>query len=50
MNELKQIAELFANDILKYINLGGNIQDMNATKVYELITKSETENKDINKN
>ena len=42
--DLKQIAELFAEDIKKYVSLGGTLEDINATKVYELIDKHE--NKD----
>lgn len=43
MDELKQIAELFAEDIRKYVSLGGTLEDMDATKVYELIDKYEDE-------
>lgn len=42
--ELKGIAEEFAEDIKKYVELGGKLESISATIVYTLIDKKE--NKD----
>ena len=35
MNELEQIARLFAEDIKKYIEGGGTLDDLDVNKVYK---------------
>ncbi len=37
MNDLERIAKLFASDIKEYVSLGGNLNDLDASKVYSLI-------------
>lgn len=46
MDELEVIASMFVEDIKLYKKLGGNLKELDATKVYELIDK--VENKDNN--
>ena len=35
MNELEEIAKLFAEDIKEYVLRGGSLDDIDANKVYE---------------
>lgn len=35
MNELEQIARLFAEDIKKYIEQGGTLDDLDVNKIYK---------------
>ena len=38
MNELEEIAKLFAEDIKEYVLRGGSLDDLDANKVYETPT------------
>ena len=38
MNELEEIAKLFAEDIKEYVLRGGSLDDIDANKVYETET------------
>lgn len=42
MNELEQIARLFAEDIKKYIESGGTLDDLDVNKVYEDLNEDES--------
>ncbi len=35
MNELEKIARLFAEDIKKYIESGGTLDDLDVNKIYK---------------
>jgi len=38
VNELEEIAKLFAEDIKEYVLRGGSLDDLDANKVYETET------------
>ena len=44
MNALEEIAILFAEDLKKYIEKGGSLEDLDANKVYELIDDDKSSN------
>ena len=46
MDDIKQIALLFVEDIKEYISLGGKLDNLNATDVYTLIDKYENKDKE----
>ena len=44
MNELEQIAILFAEDLKEYISKGGTLENLDANKVYETIDDNKSSN------
>ena len=46
LDDIKQIALLFVEDIKEYISLGGTLDNLNATDVYTLIDKYENKDKE----
>ena len=46
MDDLERIMQLFAQDIKEYVSMGGSLEDIDSTKVYELIDKEKTSNTD----
>ena len=47
-NDVKRLGELFANDLIQYQKLGGNMNNLTATNVYRVIN-GESEIDDLSK-
>ena len=46
MDDLERIAKLFADDLLEYVRLGGDLNNLDANDVYTIIDKEEKEETD----